>query len=634
MSLQDLEKQIYKRGEDDAPNVDFEKKEIESSDVLDVEKEWPREEIRMTKSSRRKISSGTKKKIFIWGIIFAIVALIGSSALLYYVLQNRSFREKDIIFEIEYNEEVVSGMEETITIKYGNFSRVDLNNVSISFHRPDSMIMAEEEKTIAIKTWKIDKIAKGESDQMEIPVQIFGTEGSAHLIAVEIQYMPANFNSFFRKKVDGKINIKSYPIAISVEAPDEIVSGESVEYVINCENLSDTDFSDLTLKIDPPFGFLLDEVMQFTDSEIKEAFIRNDNEILIDSFVEGDIMEFKLMGNLFGDVEEAQNVDVKIGFTKNDNFYAYNEASGTTILMAPEIQIMQSVVGDLENVDIGESVQFVIKVKNTSQNALSGVVVSTVLDGDAIDLSSLSVEDGFISSNNVIEWNSSGVDNFGYLASMREETLEFSLKVKNTLPMNGGTSKNFVISSTPSAKSESTEEPISGNKMSIKVNSRLVVITDGSYYNNGGIKNFGPIPPKVGETTSYTIRWQILNVSNDVRGTKIKAVLPPGIGWGNNSFTANGNLSFSNVTRTVMWDIGTVPANTGIKAPLYEAIFQISIKPALPDIGKTMLLLNKTECSGEDIFTQEILSVTADAKTTSLSEDKNLSQSQYRVVNQ
>jgi len=646
MSLQDLEKQIYKRGEGDPPKVDFEKKEINSSDIPEEEKEWPREEIRMAEPAKAKISGGLKKKIFIWGIVVAVIALAGSSALLYYVLQNRSaFREKDIVFEIEYNEEVVSGIEEMITVKYGNFSRVDLENVSVSFHLPNSLLMTEEEKTVAIKTWDIGTIAKGESDEIEIPAQIFGAEGSIHLITADMQYKPANFNSIFSKKTDAKISVSSYPIAISVEVPDEIVSGEDVEYKITCENLSDTEFSDLILKIDPPFGFLWEETNQLSISndpafatsygEAKQSSVMvDDGEIYVDVLGEGEVVEFVLSGSLTGDISEGQSIDVQIGFAKNNDFYAYNEASGTTVLMAPAIQITQSVQGDLENVDIGESVQFSINVKNTSQDALSGVTISTMLEGNAIDFSSLSVNDGYVSSDNSIEWDSSGISSFGYFPSMGEETLEFSLKVKNTLPMNGGASKNFVISSFPSAHYEGAEKIIAGNKASIKVNSKLVVIADGSYYNNGGVNNFGPIPPKVGETTSYTIRWQLLNVANDVRNTQVKVALPPGVGWGNNSFTANGNLSFSNVTRTVVWDVGTIPANTGIKAPLYEAIFQVSIKPALTDVGKTMLISNKTECSGEDSFTKEILSAEADAKTTNLPEDKNLSQSQYRVVNQ
>jgi len=644
MSLQDLENQIYKRGGEEPPRVDFEKKEIKPLDIPEnfipttpnqsAENNLPREEIRMTEHHRKKISSSVKKMIFVWGTLFVIASLLGSSAILFYFLKNRSsFREKDIIFEMKCDEEVISGIEEVITIKYGNFSRVDLKDVAIIFHHPDSMIMRDEDKIMSTKTWDIGTIAKGESNIIEIPARMFGMEGSEFLIEAEIQYMPTNFNSFFSKKTNAKISVKSCPIKLSIEAPSEVVSGKSVEYEITCENLSDTDFSYLILKIIPPFGFLPNEVTQITDTEIKEAFIRNDEEILIDNFAQDDIVKFKLIGSLFGNVAERQDIEVKIGIVENDNFYAYSEASGTTILMTPEIQITQSVAEDIQNADIGDKIEFVIKVKNTSQNALSGVTVSSMLDGNAIDFSSLLVKNGSVSSDNSIEWDSSGINNFGYFPSMSEETLEFSLKIKNTLPMNGGASKNFVISSIPSAKSEGIQEPIGGNKISVKINSKLAIIVEGSYYNNDGISNFGPIPPKVGETTSYTIRWQLLNVANDVKNTKITTVLPPGIGWGNNSFTANGNISFSNITRTVIWDIGTIPANTGIKAPLYESIFQVSVRPALPDVGKTMLLLNKSECLGEDTFTGKILSAVSEAKTTSLPEDKNLSQTQYRVVN-
>jgi len=641
MSLQDLERRINKRGEDDPPKVDFEKKEIKSSDVPDEtqvagisggEEKWSREEIHMSEPREKRISGNLKKKIFIWGIIFAVVALIGSSVLLFYFLKNRSsFREKDIIFEIEYSEEVTSGLEEMITIKYGNFSRVDLNDVVVSFHRPDSMIMMEEDKMVSIQNWKIDTIAKGESDKIEIPVQIFGAEGSAHLIEAEIQYRPVNFNSIFSKKTDAKINIESCPIKVSVEAPDEIVSGELVEYGITCENLSDTDFSDLILKVDFPSGFLLESAVQLSQSEA-DITMRNSDEININVLDTEETVEFVLSGNLFGDVSEEQNIGAKIGVTKNDHFYVYNEASDVTILKMPAIQISQSVQGDIENIDIRESIQFVINVKNTSQNALNGVVVSTSLEGSAIDFSSLSASNGFVSSDNSIEWSSSGINSFGYFPSMSEETLEFSLRIKKTLPMSGSATKNFVVSSIPSATAVGIESQIAGNEIKIRVNSKLNVVAKGSYYGNGGINNFGPIPPKVGETTTYTIRWQLLNVANDVKNVKVRASLPPGIGWGNNSFTASGNVSFSNITRTVMWDIGTIPANTGIKAPLYEAIFQVSTSPALPDVGKTMLLLDKTECSGEDVFTREMLSATADAKTTNLPEDKNLTQAQYRVV--
>src|SRR6185436_759639 len=54
-----------------------------------------------------------------------------------------------------------------------------------------------------------------------------------------------------------------------------------------------------------------------------------------------------------------------------------------------------------------------------------------------------------------------------------------------------------------------------------------------SVYSRGPFKNTGPIPPKVGSPTTYTVYFDLGNTENDIADGKVTAKLGPNVKWTN-----------------------------------------------------------------------------------------------------
>jgi len=642
MSLQDLEKKIYKQDSENAQNdsekVDFQNRAIRDQDVNKPE-EFKMEDIKgkvgnqAIKELRREKK---RKKVFVWIVVIAAVLFAGSSLSLYYFLKNRSgYRDKDITFNLEYPEEIISGEKNKIIIKYGNYSKVGLKNVSISFHYPSSLNLIEDSNGGSIKDWDIENVAAGEEKTIEIPFRIFGEEGSAHVVESSLEYTPENFNSIFKKSANAKIKISGFPIRVSLDAPKEISSGGKIKYSISCENLTDEDFYNLALEINFPEEFIISSII-FKESE-EEDFKEMEREFL-NNRIDLNKLEplgkvtYNFLGNLGGEVGFGKIVNVQVGFEDSDDFYVYNSAETSTLIKGADVLLEQTVVNGQDSANWGEVIEFKIKAKNTSEVGLSGVVVAAQVEGDAADIYSLSSKVGAVSSGGKIIWNSYNIPEFAYFLPSQEKELTFSVKIKSGLSIKNFTDKNFVISSIPNVEAVELEDPIFGSKVDVKINSNLVLAEKGFYWEDGAIKNQGPIPPRIGQTTTYTIHWQLVNWTNDLSNGLVSAQLPAGIGWSNNTTCAHGSIGFNNVTRTIVWDIGDIPANVGIISPVYEAVFQISINPAESDVGKALKIVGNTTASGADSFTGKKLIHTVKEKTTELPEDGQLKDSDFKVA--
>ena len=171
--------------------------------------------------------------------------------------------------------------------------------------------------------------------------------------------------------------------------------------------------------------------------------------------------------------------------------------------------------------------------------------------------------------------------------------------------------------------------------LSSKVNSKVVLQAKG-YHNETSvnINNYGPIPPKVNQTTTYTIHWQITNTSNDLENVQITAVLPQGIEWQNRYVTLNKNtrLEYNERTKQIVWNIDRIPAGTGFLIPAYELVFQIALKPSIIQIGTTPVLIDESSLNGKDTFTEETLESFGSAIATNLPDDVSIDSRGGRVV--
>ena len=133
-----------------------------------------------------------------------------------------------------------------------------------------------------------------------------------------------------------------------------------------------------------------------------------------------------------------------------------------------------------------------------------------------------------------------------------------------------------------------------------------------------GIENSGPIPPKVGEPTTYSVKWLVKNYFKNIKNLKIKAVLPQNVSLQDNVFPEDQapNFSFDSVSREVVWLAGNLPPDSSI-----EFTFQIVLIPVEQNKGALVNLINQATVYGEDESNGTIIQGIAPTVNTSLPDD-------------
>ncbi|MCX6712329.1 MAG: hypothetical protein NT041_01405, partial [Candidatus Vogelbacteria bacterium] len=165
-----------------------------------------------------------------------------------------------------------------------------------------------------------------------------------------------------------------------------------------------------------------------------------------------------------------------------------------------------------------------------------------------------------------------------------------------------------------------TEEVVTEATKTLKI-STLATLTSNSTYQLGPFKNTGPLPPQVGQETTYTINWTVANTSNNLEVVTVRTTLPQSVKWLATVSPLDERVVYNQTSGEVVWNLDTVVAGTGGDLPVRRVSFQVSLLPSLSQIGKTVDLTGQTILAGKDVFTGAMINQILPAVTTRFSSD-------------
>ena len=168
------------------------------------------------------------------------------------------------------------------------------------------------------------------------------------------------------------------------------------------------------------------------------------------------------------------------------------------------------------------------------------------------------------------------------------------------------------------------------NQFTVKVNSKLALNMKG-YYNDRLLPNSGPLPPRVGQKTTYTIYWQILNSSNDLSNVKVEAYLPSYVRWEGNIFPKDENIKYDASSGKVIWQIGKLASGAGFLSPVRQAAFQVGFTPSLGQVGNLAVIMQAPKAAGDDNFTGAQLTVSDSELKSDMPDDPAVEEAKGRV---
>ncbi len=615
IELKKLRRKLYK------PESEFEKR-LETPEIFRAgEKRGKTSSGEWADIKKRELSSKQKKYLRLGAIYSGIAFFIIVSLMIWHGLT--SFDKDKISLIIQGPEKIISGDQATYIVKYKNNTRLSLKDVKLVFRYPEKSMPSNTDDLTEIHN--LPNLEPGQENQVDLSARIIGLKDEDKKVSAELSYQPGKISSHFISQTEFSTKIASVPLAINLDLPEKLVSGQSFDYSLKYSNQSETSFDNLQIRIDYPDGFNLvssdpkpiekDKIWQ-----IGELTAKSQGEIIINGIIQGE-------------KDELKSFKAQIGSFKDNQFTIYAETVDAFKISVSPLFVSQTINESSDYIaKAGDTLKYQINYQNTTNVGIKNVIISAKLEGQALDLTSLELDKGsFDGASQTIIWNAGNLQELAFLDHLQKGKIGFLIKIKKPLPIKKYADKNFVITST--VKIDSSEAPstlkdiqIDGQSEAItKIASQLDIQAKG-YFNDDLISNSGPIPPKIGQTTTYAIKWRLVNTANDLSNVKVKAFLPPNVQWKNKIVPANSDLKYNSQTGELIWQVGDLPSATGILLPVKQVAFQIAIIPSLAHLDSTMELIGQSTVTGYDNFVNSDLSDLGKIIDTDLPDDLSISQ--------
>lgn len=622
--LDRLEENLYSRKhENPSPH---ERSPI-SQPEFDVNKDWSGQDEPLAKMLERQMtnsasSSNPFNKILLGSIIFFLLAL-GIAAYMFFVGGNTVSSDK-IDIAIVGPTSIAAGEELSLEILIRNNNNVDLEGVNMLVeYPPGSRVAGNTQEELVRQREVVGRVPSGGEGRKTVKAVLFGEKESIQNIKITLEYRIRGSNAIFFKDKLYELTIKSSPVIVTVDGPEEVNAGQNVEFTIAVSSNTTEVIDNLLLSAEYPFGFT------FVSSQ--PAPIDNGTVWRIGDLSPSETREITIVGSIQGQNEEERTFRFNTGIASERS----EEEIGVNIvslihplrIARPFIDLVLTINGDSSAEYIaepGKEMQMNIVWSNNLPSRLLNSRIEAKLSGSPLDRNSISVRNGgfYNSSSNTVVWDRSNNPEFADIGPGQKGVVSFSFspasnisgsqsqEIKVDVSMSG----SQVLPSGPPQTVVSTEDKLVKLASSLNLTARLV-------HSVGSIENIGPIPPKAETETTYTVIWNITNTLNAVSNATVKTTLPSYVSWTGEISPGSADITYDSVTREVSWDVGEIRAGAGFDSSPLEAQFQVSFIPSLSQVGSTPVIITNSTLSGEDKFTSQPLSSSRSSLTTRLSTD-------------
>lgn len=577
----------------------------------------------------------TDRRIFKFFLgALAVVLIIGGAAFIFIYLGTKG---QEALVTIEGREEIQAGELVTISVVFKNLSRVHLQEAELTIILPRDSLLQEngiERVSPPLITKKIIDLEPGKEGAEEITVRFFGKEGEEKKVEAALLYRPENLRARFSAKGVKIFRISRVPLAISWEIPSLLSRGQEAEIKVRYNSSAPLTFENVSLRLDYPPGF------SFVSASPSPS--AGDSIWKVGALSPGQEGSIILKGKITGEEGEAKIFRAGLGFfdPSTKEWRPYSESSKETKIAVTPLSVQGFLDGQKEKIiNPGERLNFVLRYKNNTEFTLKNVSLRAYPEGDILDLSSLTSEKGgvFDFNSRSVVWNSAGLAELGEVPAGGGGEVGFGVVARERPLVRSPEDKNLKVALRSTIEAAgipgelSQTELRSEEKLEFKVNSKIIFSAK-ALYRSSPILNSGPLPPRVGAKTFYTVLWEARNFTSDLQNAEIRAKLPANIKWEGVFWPTDARITFDTGASEVRWSLGSVKAGTGVITPSPTAAFQVSLTPSEADVGDSPVLVNEAKFSVLDTFTNQNLEARTGPLSIRLTEDLNTISGDWEVV--
>jgi len=555
-------------------------------------------ELTQLESQEKKFLKKIFKKFlifFLWVLFFLGIG---------FVIYQTYFVAGKIEILTETPPSILAGQEFKITTKIVNYTPFPLKNASLKLLLPENASSSDfEKKDFLYKP--LGDIPKKTKIKEEFSLRLFAKPSQIQKLKLILSWEKPGFKIHFKKEKEIEIAISEPIVSLDFFTPKEILPENEFLISLKYQNNSSKILENLTIK------FLFPEDFQLITSSAPLS----ENLLLIKKLSPFEIKKIDLKAKISSSLESKKTLPIsaEISFLrKNQKFLIERKEAKITLIPPPlSLKIVPSIEPE-KPLNLGEGLHFKIFYQNHTQIALKDLLLKVKLDSKLFDIETLNTDGEFNSKTKEITWFGAIKDSLKSLSPNQQDFVEFKISLKKEfLPK---TQNDF--NQTIKIKAEITsptvpyylqaEKLISKTEISFKLQTKIDFACKIFFYDAPSkILNQGPFPPKVNQTTNFTIHWEIKNYFNDLENLEIKTFLPENVTY-TEIFKTNTNSSpiYNERTKELVWKVEKIEKGAGIIKEKSYLIFQIALTPSILQKNKFAILEDKVILSGIDSFTQ------------------------------
>jgi hypothetical protein len=580
------------------------------------------------KSQMRNPKMSIFKKFFIFSIVFLFLA--GGYTLYNFLSDDVSISNDKIDIEVIGNAFTKGGEELPLQVKItnNNNANLELSDLIISYPKG---VEENNSEIVYLPREKIGIIKPGEIVMRNISITLFGYEKSVKEVNISLEYHPEGSNAIFTKEKKFPVTIMTAPISLLVEGPDSISPDQEIVLNVLVSLNAPTAEEKNILKISYPQNFIF-------ESATPRPSI-GDSIWDISSLTITKPIEIEIKGRVLGQGGDKLSFHVDAGSVSSKNpatiDITYNSYMHSVEIVKPFLETRILVNGlDSSSAIVaspsGGTIDISIPWVNNLSTKINDVEIIVKISGNAYDKTSIKSFSGYYdSTNNQIIWNKNTIKSLATVDPGENGSVEFSLRPISLIGMAGKIRDPQIFIEVSLKGKQSNYATTYGDidsflKKTIRITTDFQIVS--SVYYSAGF-----IPPKAEGETRYSVEWTLSNSINNVNQAQAKSILPIYVDFIGPLGVGGEKISFNEVTREVIWDIGTV-SPIGSSSSNREVSFIVSLRPSVSQVGSVPQLMKSITLTGKDEFSGGLLKNSANPVTTSLMNDPTFGDLSGQVV--
>lgn len=557
-------------------------------------------------------------------LLFLCAFVFGAALTAFFLFRNQDrFTGDGVSLTVAAPEQMRSGDEIRYIIRYANAEPTILGNVELSVRYPDGFtftdaVPASENAATADRggTWTIGTLPRGRDGTVEIRGTLIGTLNTQLTLQALLTYKPSNFNAEFQEVASSTTTIANSVLDLAIHGPTVAVPDAEASYTLRVTNTTDEAIAHVEVSFEAPQDFTITSSKPEREGTVARW--------LFPTLKKGEKKEIVIRGMFAATAEESRVLSVKAGFRNGSQFLLQRAEEMTTTIVKGEVTVGMAVNGSASDtpVSFGDVLQYTINVKNRSKEPVEQLSVEATVDSTVVDWATLKDDKKGSRKGSVLTWTQTQIPELRRLDAGKEVTIAFRL---NVIPRKVGHTladlrvESHAAVTVRKAKNIPTPLVVQSNTVTNAVNTNLTFAAEARYFTDDGSKiGEGPLPPRVGQATSYRVRWTAANTLRDVLSMKVSTVIPSDASYAEAGHVSLGTLLYDPATRTLSWTLSRLATTT----PEASADFTVRVTPLEGHVGKVMPLSGLITLEGRDRVTGGLLRVSQTPLDTNLDGDE------------